>query len=358
MVGESIPSWSCARRDGGADILGTVRFHAVDIDDAADYARWYESVHASEAHEWPDEPGWLAPEILAIARNRSELDAVLETADDESGRAIGALMLGFPKLENLEVADAFLLAVRPEHRHRGVGRALVERAEELARAGGRSRIVANTNDPVERAESSRNRRFAANAGASPALRSVRRQLRLPLDPAKIERLEADCLPHAAGYTLVNWLGHCPEAFRSGRCRLAMSISADAPKGDLRLEDEVWDCSRLDAFDSMIEAMDRVSFSAGAVDEATGELVAFTQVAIPRTRPELAQQFDTVVLPEHRGHRLGTLVKLANLRVIAESSPATTRIVTWNAESNEPMIDVNEAMGFEILSIGTIWQKEL
>ncbi len=59
---------------------------------------------------------------------------------------------------------------------------------------------------------------------------------------------------------------------------------------------------------------------------------------------------TIVHPEHRGHRLGLAVKLANLEALAEEAPAVRRIVTGNAAVNAPMIAVNDMMGFEVAGL--------
>ncbi len=63
-------------------------------------------------------------------------------------------------------------------------------------------------------------------------------------------------------------------------------------------------------------------------------------------------------PEHRGHRLGLAVKLANLDFLAEREPAVRMIGTGNAQENAPMIAVNDMLGFEIAGVGMFWQKQL
>jgi hypothetical protein len=47
----------------------------------------------------------------------------------------------------------------------------------------------------------------------------------------------------------------------------------------------------------------------------------------------------------------SLLKIANARIVAERSPATKRMLTWNAVENDPMIRVKEAMGFELVHRG-------
>ena len=67
--------------------------------------------------------------------------------------------------------------------------------------------------------------------------------------------------------------------------------------------------------------------------------------MPLAQPERANQAGTLVLREHRGHRLGALVKAAVLRELAATLPEVRKISTYNSDSNLPMVAVNEALGF-------------
>jgi hypothetical protein len=65
-----------------------------------------------------------------------------------------------------------------------------------------------------------------------------------------------------------------------------------------------------------------------------------------------------VLRAHRGHRLGLVLKIAMLHWLAEEEPQLLTIDTWNAKSNKHMVEVNEVLGYHILSGGSTWQKHL
>ncbi len=335
---------------------GGVRIEPFDIDDEAAFSTWFDIVHASELEELPDEPGWLAPELAAIARNETEFESVLALGRDDDGAACGALFVQFPKVDNLTEANIFHLAVRPDRRGRGAGRELLGYLEAMARERGRTKLIVSTNVPVDTPHP-RSARFAAAAGFEPGLRSAKRAYRFPIDERSLDHLEAEAGLHAAGYAIETWTGPCPGPLRPGRRALAEAIARDAPQGVLDKDPEIWDEDRLATFESMVGAMDRTSYSAGAVT-STGDLVAFNEVTIARTNTEVGWQFDTIVLPEHRGHRLGTLVKIANLRAIAAASPETMRIFTYNALDNAPMIAINDALGFEVASFGTVWMKSI
>ena len=73
-------------------------------------------------------------------------------------------------------------------------------------------------------------------------------------------------------------------------------------------------------------------------------------------PGSGHQMLTGVTREHRGHRLGLLVKVAMLEVLRAAEPQLERIDTWNAESNRYMIAVNEALGYTVLGPPASWWK--
>ncbi len=57
---------------------------------------------------------------------------------------------------------------------------------------------------------------------------------------------------------------------------------------------------------------------------------------------------------HRGHRLGLLLKVAMLELLAATEPGLERIATWNAASNAPMIAVNDALGYVVQGTPVTW----
>ncbi|WP_414172544.1 GNAT family N-acetyltransferase [Clavibacter tessellarius] len=74
--------------------------------------------------------------------------------------------------------------------------------------------------------------------------------------------------------------------------------------------------------------------------------------------EYTYQQDTLVLAEHRGHRLGMLLKVENLLLLAREAPGADRVVTWNADENRPMLAVNEALGFRHVGTSGSWLREV
>ncbi|HEY3559343.1 MAG TPA: GNAT family N-acetyltransferase, partial [Kribbella sp.] len=77
----------------------------------------------------------------------------------------------------------------------------------------------------------------------------------------------------------------------------------------------------------------------------GEPAGYTYLVLPRADGDNAQQEDTLVLREHRGHNLGTFLKLANLEQLAEHRTTQRFLHTWTALTNAPMRKVNARFGF-------------
>ena len=91
---------------------------------------------------------------------------------------------------------------------------------------------------------------------------------------------------------------------------------------------------------------------------TGVLGGHTMMMTDRYRPTWAFQGDTAVAREHRGHRLGLLLKIDMMRWLAEAEPQITEITTWNHADNRYMIDVNEAIGYRLSRVFAMYERTL
>jgi hypothetical protein len=96
-----------------------------------------------------------------------------------------------------------------------------------------------------------------------------------------------------------------------------------------------------------DAAVKEGFGALAVT-ADGAAAGFTELQVNRHRPTIGFQGDTVVVAAHRGHRLGRWLKAANLLQVLDAHPGLRTVTTDNADSNEHMLAINEAMGYREL----------
>ena len=268
------------------------------------------------------------------------------------GSVAGWYRLELPDLENLDRANLHL-TVHPDERRHGLGRALLRHAAGRAAAHGRTVLGGGARNGTA------GEAFARRVGAEPGLVDIERLL----EPGKLEdgglaRLREQAERHAAGYALVTWSGLVPEELIEQMAALYAALS-DAPH-DPDVEPEKWDAQRVrERVNGLREHFGTREYSVAARHVATGEMAALTQVSVDPPDPGWAVQLITAVTAAHRGHRLGLLVKVAMLEWLATAEPQLERITTWNAEDNQHMIAVNEALGYTVFGApATSWRLDV
>jgi GNAT superfamily N-acetyltransferase len=264
------------------------------------------------------------------------------------------------------------LHVHPDFRARGIGRALAETVEQHARSLGRSRLIAyavSADAPGERLVP------PTGAGSVPAgnrevrfllargwrLEQIARASRFPLpfDRADVAARRAEAERHAGDdYRIHTWAGPTPERWLADQAMLMTRMSTEAPSAGLEEPEDHWDADRVREFDALQDAGPRTTLTAAAEHVPTGTLAGFTQLAAPADLTRPVGQQDTLVLREHRGHRLGMLLKVANLQFLEQVAPGHPCVLTWNAEENRAMLDVNEAVGFVPIGYEGAWRLDL
>jgi RimJ/RimL family protein N-acetyltransferase len=83
-----------------------------------------------------------------------------------------------------------------------------------------------------------------------------------------------------------------------------------------------------------------------VHEQTGEVAGLTEVVVPAQRPTRADQYDTIVVPTHRGYGLSRAVKARMLFELRAAEPQLLDVQTWNGIGSEAMRRVNDELGFK------------
>jgi GNAT superfamily N-acetyltransferase len=332
----------------------------VDPYDEGALAACADVLEAADKEMWPDLNGYSVVDLRAFARfgGRSRRWEVL-AASERRGPVVGVALMEFPMLENPHSTE-ITLAVHPNHRRRGVGTAIVEKMAERAGADGRRTLNTIVDVPVALAAEHASVPFARSTGFEQTLTGNKRLLRLPFDAGRRDELRAMVAnaPDAHEYRTMAFVAPWPEEFLDDHCTLLRVMSTDEPAGDGERQAEHWDAARLCENDQLDAAREATVLAAVAQHVRSGKLVATTEISVSKDSPGEAWQQVTVVHPDHRGHRLGLAVKLANLNLLAERAPDVRVVQTGNAAVNKPMIAVNEMMGFEVLSEGAFWQKHL
>ena len=160
---------------------------------------------------------------------------------------------------------------------------------------------------------------------------------------------------ARGYSLLSWTGVTPEEHLEEVARVSAAM-ADAPRNPGE-EAHRPDPQRIRDYERRGAEIGIRRHAVAARYDRTGELAGLTEIGVEAEDPTWGYQFITAVTRDHRGHRLGLLVKVAMLGLLADAEPTMRRILTENAGSNRYMIAINAAFGFEVLDEWQSWELE-
>ncbi|MEO6200613.1 MAG: GNAT family N-acetyltransferase [Cryobacterium sp.] len=260
--------------------------------------------------------------------------------------------------------------VLPAFRRRGIGTALADRVESIAAQEGRVRAlvyVVSREAPGDRLPAPTGSgsvplinpevRFLLARGYT--LEQVYRgsRLALPLDDRELAR-HLDSAAQASGpeYAVHRWTDRTPERWLDDMALLRTRMSTDAPSAGLEEPENAWTAERVVVEEEAFAAGPRTALTAVVEHLPSGRLAGFTELAVPAEASRAVHQQDTLVLKEHRGHRLGMLLKVANLQVLEAERPGHPSVITFNAEENRHMLDVNEALGFVPIGYEGAWKR--
>ncbi|MBW9213852.1 GNAT family N-acetyltransferase [Mumia sp. zg.B53] len=321
-------------------------------------------------------PGFAQMASILADRTYRPQHRIVAVCDDlrTPESVVGHASVRLPQVGETDVVHLDL-GVDPAWRRRGIGTALAAVLAERVRETGRTVVKAETSygrvidtgaetlaattgvgsvpadDPATR--------FAVRYGFT--LEQVERQSTLPL-PVGHEHLAGLSRTAAAAagdaYRLHTWVDEIPEAWEVQYARLLTRMSTATPSGGMEQVEDPWDVARLREATARRQATGDLALVVAAEHVPTGELAAYTVVEFTDSRPESVIQDDTLVLPEHRGHRLGMLVKCRLLETLASVRPQARRIHTWNAEENTHMLAINVALGYRPASVSGQWQLRL
>ncbi|MGH1563540.1 GNAT family N-acetyltransferase [Mumia sp. DW29H23] len=309
---------------------------------------------------------------MMVDRVYRPLDRWVAVLDDSRTpeSVVGHASVRLPQVGDTDVAIVDV-GVDPRWRGRGIGTLLAEQADAYVREAGRRILQADTSYPqaprpgedaltpstgVGAVPLDASSRFARRFGFT--LEQVEQQttLALPVDPELLSRLAHEAADAAGDtYRTHVWVDDIPTGWEEQYAVLMTRMSTAVPTGGMDHGEDLWDVARLRDAAARRRASGRVAVIAVVEHRPSGSLAGYSVAEFTDARPEAAMQADTLVLSEHRGHRLGMLVKTALLRTLATVRPQARRIHTWNAAENAPMLAINTALGFRTASVSAQWQ---
>jgi GNAT superfamily N-acetyltransferase len=240
--------------------------------------------------------------------------------------------------------------VHPEHRGRGFARALLDpaisRLEELDR----------TKTIAESASHLTGGGLAEAAGLSKVMLAKRSRLNLADLDLDLMDQWIDRAAERTGddYELVFAESPIPDDMLDTFVE-ALHIMNTAPLEDLEEEPHVWTAEEWREREQLAAKRDDRILNLMALHRPSGKFAGFTNIKYQGLFPEQAWQWDTGVDPTHRNLGLGRWLKATMIRRLLTDFPEVKRIDTFNAGSNEPMLNINIAMGFGPVLFEQVYQ---
>ncbi|GAA2155817.1 GNAT family N-acetyltransferase [Nocardioides koreensis] len=320
----------------------------IDPHDDAALRAWFGVEQASIRADRPQALSRTYAALATAVRHPSPYVDRPLLAAVEGGATVGVAEVELTTQDNLHLAE-LAIHVHPDHRRRGIGRALHDAAEEIRRAAGRSTVVGEllvadgNDDPAGMA-------FARALGFGSVHQEEHLVLPLPVDPAGLPPP-----PAVTAYEIVIWRDRCPDEHVAAFCAMRTQMGRDVPVGEVAYEPPVIDEERLRSSEERTRrAYHRIVAAARRRED--GEMAGYSVVFLAHDDHE-ALQDDTLVMPDHRGHRLGLRLKLATLEVLGREHPDRRMLHTWSDRENHAMYRTNVAIGYRRAEVLHEMQRE-
>lgn len=306
---------------------------------AEDLRAWYRVQFAALAHDRPGEPvpsqaavragltttGSRQRLVLWLVRGPAEepvATAVLRLSDDPAGARPAEVQM----------------TVHPAHRRLGTGSRLLATVTEAAAAAGCGSLAA------EAVSGTPGEGFLATRDFVPVLRVTWQRLALDDIPGAIRKLPE--VPHP-GYRLTAWEGAVPDTLTDGFLGALHALPGLPASAGLDPAESRWDPAAVqETADLAARRGDRILTVAALHDD--GAVAGYTTVLLPGDGARRARQYDTAVVPAHRGHGLGLWMKAEMLRRLPSAQPDLAEIHTGVPDDNRHLLGVNTALGFRPL----------
>lgn len=146
-----------------------------------------------------------------------------------------------------------------------------------------------------------------------------------------------------GYELVTWTGRTPDEFIEAYVE-GLNAMADAPFGDTAIDSAGYTTDRVRREEDNVLAAGGDRWVVLALHHS--EIAGLTVVERHPGHPTKAEQLQTVVVPAHRGHGLGRLMKARMLHELT----GVEVIFTQTSSHNEHMLRVNHSLGYTDLHV--------
>jgi GNAT superfamily N-acetyltransferase len=296
-----------------------------------------EMVNAVMAVDLPEDPPWRDVQVRDyLAETMPGERRITWVAEDDRLPEGEGQIFAYVNILLLGDIGVLEVLVRPQLRRRGLGRQLVAMAARRAYLEGFSSIG------VEAIGGTTAIPFWEALGFEREYVETRSVLNL--DGVDWLALGAMASGISTGYRVEYHPGGPPEPLLEAYALAKAEAQHD--DDDLDLQPRSSDPQRLrDSLDTL-HKRGLEPYIVLAIHEASGAVAGLTEVVVPAQHPERADQYDTIVVREHRGYGIDRAIKARMLFELRAAEPGLRQVQTWNAQHNESMLKVNAELGYQ------------
>ncbi len=295
---------------------------------------WYEIFAAVSVADYPSAP--LPPydsyvQQLCAPESHNGLQQRWDARDN--GRLLGTAIAVFPTDENSGLA-IIGMRVPVQDRGAGVGTRLLQAILPQIHERGCRWITGTVKTPSDGEKWSRGLGFRSVAQRSSHHLDIK-----SVDPARW------LVEPAPGFRLRQWVDTAPDDMVQGFAQ-ARNAMADQPTGDSSYRHPAWTVERVREYEAKTLRSGRSHRYVAALDERSGAVAGFTEIATDPGQSSYCNQEDTGVLPDFRGLGLGRAMKASMMRWLTADLPQLEQVRTMTGSDNLHMIRVNNQLGYE------------
>lgn len=298
----------------------------------AELQAWLRAYNDALATDLPDDPLWCSErlrEYLSVTMPHERRLTWLAEEDQE--------VMGYGRLLTLEDLGVLELYVVPRARRTGVGNALLAAIAARAVAEGFGSLGAEVIGGTPATD------FYTAHGFS----HVYTEMRSLLDLTTVEwsHLEEMAAGVVHGYRIEYHPGDLPDEMLESYAA-AKQVRRQDPGVDLELRPSSYDAHRLRASLRCLRERGLMPYLVVAVHERSERVAGLTELVVPAQHPGRADQYDTVIVPEHNGYGLARAIKARMLLELRGAEPQLREVQTWHATDREQLQQVNKELGFK------------
>ncbi|GAB3648504.1 GNAT family N-acetyltransferase [Glycomyces tarimensis] len=305
---------------------------------ADDIRDWCSVLNDMTAADMPAEPRWRTERLhdYLVGTLPDDRRFVFLYRDDD-GDLIGhaSLIMFGGDQAGTGVAE---LSTRPSARGKGIGKSLLRAVAQCAKTHGCRSLA------VEVIATTPAVGFYDRLGFERAVVEQRHLLRwTEIDWEKIEHAAGRL---AAGYRLEYHAGTVPDRLLDSYANVKANLRT--PTDSYAVVPEWRGSAQADRLRDSLATLDRRGMRSHivvAIAEPYGNVVGLTELVVSAQRPTRADQYDTVVDPEHRSYGLAMSMKARLLTELRRAEPQLVDVQTWTIESADDVRWINSELGF-------------